>query len=815
MTRAPKASRAAAVALLALCLSRGSLAEDTPPLQLALASHFRTAPEAVPPQVQLVQVFVNGVDAGLHQIVVASGTVALPAATLRALRIPSAPGETMVVTGRADILSQFDEAKSVLNLTVPIALLRPDRFDMRPENPELELSPESWGAYANYDLNLRRGFGPTQNGTGTRGAGTGFRGGGLFDLNAFAPDFLGHNSWAYDSARQGGQPLIRLDTNLTWRPASLDLAGVAGDLISDVPFSLPAARAYRFGGVQIGTDHSGTPAWTSLPVPTVSGTAQAQSAIDVFINGQRQFQTQTSGGPFSLVLPPGAAGLPTSVVVTDVTGRNIVLPLEVPQVDARLLRQGTFLWSTGAGAPRFGYGSRSADYLAQPYGFANARYGLADNWAVSGHAEGGRHLIEMETGSDLAATSWLSGHASLAGSRSERGAGAFASAGLTLRGPWQLSFDGLTSHGIGRFDDVVSVSGRTYGGRHGINPLATLPPRATMSGRISWQPTANFSVSSSYQQNNYPGTPRIGFASLSLNYRIADIPTFATLTRSAGRRSATTLLVGFSLTFGDGIQVAATGGHGSGDAPDGRFSGSVYASRPLREEVGDIGWQVFAERQPGGMYADAASEIRTGYGIPGIEVNSFAGQTTAYAKARGSVGFIEWHPFIADPVRGGMILADGGAPGMPVQLNGYGKGTTWLDGKLAIPDAIPGAPQRIAIDTTRLPLDLLPNDTDKSVVVRRGGAAVAQFGAQSAASSAVVVVTVGGKPPPIGATLVSASSSAPLDRRGQAYLASLEPNEVLTVEFADGTSCKVPTQFDGQGGVNRKIGPFACDEPRS
>src|SRR5205085_5543635 len=165
------------------------------------------------------------------------------------------------------------------------------------------------------------------------------------------------------------------------------------------------------------------PSWTSLPVPSVSGTAQAQSSIDVFINGQRQFQTKTSGGPFSLVLPPGAAGSPTSVVVTDVTGRNIILPLEVAPVDARLLRGGTFLWSAGAGAPRFGYGSLSTDYLVQPYGFGNARYGVADNLAVSLHSEAGRRLMELEAGSDFAATPWLSTHTSIAGSGSDRGTG--------------------------------------------------------------------------------------------------------------------------------------------------------------------------------------------------------------------------------------------------------------------------------------------------------------------------------------------------------------------------------------------------------
>jgi len=480
---------AAAVVLLLSDVARAETPGNT---QEALASHFRTAPEAVPPQMQLVQIFVNGVDAGLHQIIVSSGTVSLPAATLAALRIPNAGGDPLVLTGRADIGAQFDEAKSRLDLTVPITMLGPNRLDLGPPGDQLALSPETWGTYANYDINVRRGFGGTTNGTGTIGAGAGTQWGGLFDLNALAPDFIGHNSWAYDSARGGGQPLVRLDSNLTWRPAWLDLATVTGDLISDVPISLPAARAYRFGGVQIGTDHSATPSWTSLPVPSVNGTAQEQSSIDVFINGQRQFQTKTSGGPFSLVLPPGAAGSPTSIVVTDVTCRNIILPLEVAPVDARLLRGGTFLWSAGAGEPRFGYGSLSADYLMQPYGFGNARFGIADNLAVSLHSEAGRRLMELEAGSDFAATPWLSTHTSIAGSRSDRGAGAFASAGLTLRGPWRLSIDGQGSRAIGHYDDVVSVSGRTYAAKHAINPLATLPAQGSVSGRISWQATPNF-----------------------------------------------------------------------------------------------------------------------------------------------------------------------------------------------------------------------------------------------------------------------------------------------------------------------------------
>src|SRR5436309_6001782 len=179
--------QAAGATLLALLLSGAARAEGPADTQEALASHFRTAPEAVPPQMQLVQIFVNGVDAGLHQIIVSSGTVSLPAATLAALRIPNAGGDPLVLTGRADIGAQFDEAKSQLNLTVPVSMLGPNQFDLGPPGSDLALSPETWGAYVNYDVNARRGFGGTTNGTGTIGAGAGTQWGGLFDLNALAP----------------------------------------------------------------------------------------------------------------------------------------------------------------------------------------------------------------------------------------------------------------------------------------------------------------------------------------------------------------------------------------------------------------------------------------------------------------------------------------------------------------------------------------------------------------------------------------------------------------------------------------------------
>ena len=792
-----------------------------------LASRFATAPETAPDQQQLVQVEVNGVDLGNQLVRVSHGRITLPPATVSALRLARRPGEALDLSPGSGITSRFDEARAALSLTVPVSMLASQRFAPEADETKVRLSPETWGAYVNYDVNFRHEFGGmSPNGTpgavlggasGARSSGLGTWGG-LAELRALAPDVVGGFGWAYDSTRRGPDALVRLDSTLTWRPTWLNAAVSAGDTISATTASIAQARPYRFGGLQFGTDYSGTPGWSSSPIPSITGTAQAQSAIDVYLDGQRTFHTSTAGGPFSLVLPPGSTGVGTNVVVTDVTGRSVVIPVEVPRVDAQLLRRGLFLWSAGMGAPRFAYGSSGTSYDGKLYGLANARYGAFSTLTATLHAEGGAGLAEAESGADMAVTPWLAAHASVAASRSARGAGGAGRLSIAVAGPWNLGVEATAAHTFGPFDDVVSVSGRTYGRAHGIDPVFSLPATSELSARLSWQPSPRFSVSASYQANTYKGSTPVGFASVSANYLLAGrVPVFANLSHAMGGQRSTALVAGVTFALG-GVQASVSGGYGTGGGSanvpgdQGGYTGGFTAAQPLGESVGDIGWDAYATRSPTGTFANADAQIRTGYGMPGVAVQSFGNHVTGYTTLRGSAGVVALHPFLSDPASGGIIIADAGRSGVPVQLNGYDKGRTSLDGKMALAGAIPGAPQRVAIDAARMPIDAVPSETDQLVVVRDRGATVVSFGVHSAASSALIGITYRGQPPPIGSTLASASSSAPISKEGRAYLPSLDKHEVLTVEMPDGTKCLVRTRFDGHGGVGRKLGPFPCEE---
>ena len=142
--------RAAGATLLALLLSGAARAEGPADTQEALASHFRTAPEAVPPQMQLVQIFVNGVDSGLHQIIVASGTVSLPAPTVVALRIAGVPGDTSLRPGRAWTAPFLEvSAPAAVHAGVDgeaVDLSPPLRFAIRPAALRVRISSRHPGA---------------------------------------------------------------------------------------------------------------------------------------------------------------------------------------------------------------------------------------------------------------------------------------------------------------------------------------------------------------------------------------------------------------------------------------------------------------------------------------------------------------------------------------------------------------------------------------------------------------------------------------------------------------------------------------------
>lgn len=776
----------------------------------ALLLHGVELPNFVPPdgggagsQTLLLQIFVNGLPQGLFAVTQTVKGITLQAATLHQLRLPWS--SLTVPDPEKFITSQYDPQAATLHLHVPAAYLLPQTLNANePNAPTLVLSPEAVGGWVAYTLNLRHIFGPSAAGPLFSIRNHSNAWGGMAQMVTTGPDFVGRAGFAYDSSIDTAP--VRLDDTLTWRPKAWAFAASVGDGVSSISSVGDAARSWRFGGIAMGTDHSATPNWSQLALPSVSGTAQAESAVDVYVNGVRAYQTNITGGRFNLVLPPGADEQGSRVVVTDASGRTQIINLQAPLVYADTIRPGLFLWSAGAGAPRFGYATQQSRYDNQIYGYATGRYGLSDTTTSEAHIEAGPGLTEGELGLNGSLGARVVYQALFAASQAARHTGGAVSGGLSIAFPGQIMLDETAGYNQPGFRDVVAVSGRAYDIQQGDTHFAQdLPYRRQFSTRLSWQIRPRVGLALSWQRFVYPQTGAVGFESASVGWSNPVVPAFLSVSESTtdGQKNLAVFL-GVSLSWGERSFDASTG------LSNHAAMAQMSVESVVPEDGRGLGWRVNASQAQRTRFVDAVLEDHTRAFIPGVEVQSTNGTNTGIVSLSGVAGVIGTHPFMSASNQAGMLIADVGVPGVSVIANGDPVGRTNKDGIVAIPVMGDGVAETVSINTSKMSFNDVAKTTSLTAVLRQDSATILPFNVKKIEAGATILVRLHGKPPPAGSTLIGQESQAPLDRQGRAYLPNLLKHEVLEVLLLDGETCHVRTNFDGQGGVGQILGPLPC-----
>jgi outer membrane usher protein len=750
----------------------------------------------------LLDVTLNGLQAGVLPFIEAHGRILIPAQTSHALRIRNNANEVLDPATIALVSYELNRKLGTISFNVPASQLTTLTLGSDLVPAPIALSPETTGVLMNYDITARKYSGNQHSSTDY---------GGLAVVQAFAPDFIANSGWAYQSPEPGASSApIRLDSFMTWRPAARSLAVSVGDALSTPGAT---ARPFRFIGISAGTDHSAEPGWSSRPIASIAGTAQPASSIDLYVNGVKRARLPTAGGPFNLILPPGNYTDATRVVVTDLTGRVVEIPLNPPRFNLDLVQEHMLLWSTGLGRPRFSWGSHSNDYLESTYGYGNLRYGISNQMTLTNHAEAGPGLTEIEAGIKAAVTARLGLSGSIAHSRTTSGRGAFAEAGTVMAMADNLFFSANYGRTFGEFHDAVSWSARAYDREHGAAmSLTDLPRRSSFDTRVSWEALDWLTLSSSYQRFTYQDKSAISFSALSAQANIGSGAT-AYLTASSSYDD----VYGNSIGINMGISFllgARLNGSVSATRQDGEYFGQAQLARPLGQERGSYGWRISESSTASGTYVNSEAKIRTGSGIPALGYTHFSGQSQTYLNAAGAAGLVAGHPFTSDPVHGGgIIIVDVGQPNVPLLLNGYEATRSRRDGLAAIPAAVAGTPQHIEIDDSNLPLSTIAGNTLQIVTIRAGGGSVAHFGVRSSATGAIIVVRVNGSPPTAGSNVLTAAGAIPVDKNGRAWIPALDRDAVLVIDLPDRRQCSVRTEFDGKGGPGRIIGPLDCRFP--
>src|SRR5690606_8753725 len=361
-----------------------------------------TSPVSQGDEVLYLQVVLNGTDTGkIARFVRRDARLHASADTLRQLGFRMADGTagSIALDSLPGLVVHYDAAMQQLRLDAPLSLLSLDTTLLNtPTDAGVPRATASPGALLNYGLYASQ-QGSTRNLTGAAELRLFGLGNGIFSNTAVTR--------AYREAGEDWRgETVRLDSSwrLSFPKRAIDIT--LGD--TDSGF-LGWTRPVRLGGVRIGSDFGLQPYRITTPLPAFLGEVAVPSAVDLYVNGVKQYSGNVTAGPFQLSTAPGINGAGNAqIVVTDAFGRTRTLDFAF-YATQQLLAKGLSDWSVAAGMVREDYGIRSFSYANEPVASATLRHGVSNRFTAEAHAEGGGGLVNVGAGG-----AWILGRAGVA-----------------------------------------------------------------------------------------------------------------------------------------------------------------------------------------------------------------------------------------------------------------------------------------------------------------------------------------------------------------------------------------------------------------
>lgn len=723
----------------------------------------------------------NGTPTGhIVHVLQRDGELYAGVATLRALGFivdPRQGQDPVRLRSLPGVQVAYDDATQRITITAPLQLLRLDRQQLnQPEQvaPKASASP---GVLLNYDI-------------------YGSRGGGLGNLSALAElrafsggaGVLSNTSLLRRYQTQDGWQgrSVRLDTSWQLSFPEQALTLVAGDTTTG---ALAWTRATRIGGIALSRNFALQPYEITTPLPAFFGEATVPSAVDLYVNGMRQYSGQVPAGPFQIAAVPGISGAGNAqIVVTDALGRSstIAFPFYATQ---QLLRKGLYDGSLALGVVRQDYGLRSFSYAHRPVASGSLRYGASDAFTIEGHAESGAGVQNAGLGG-----AWLLGTAGvLNGSLARSNHGWQYGAGYSWNGRrFNFSLDSLRTRG--RYLDVAS--------RYGLAP-ARVNERA-----FAGINTARGNIGVNFIRLRYPGETEARYGGVFWTQTLYD---YTTLNLSVNQN----LLHGAdrSIFLGVAILLDARTTLNVNLARDrDRYSATVDVTRPVPGD-GGFGWRAQGRAGPGtgGGLAEAgwlgnAAQLTGG-------VSRLGDSSYGYADATGSLVWIGGHVFAARHIDDAFALVStDGVAGVPVKLENRDIGTTDDRGMLLVSRLNAYQRNKVAIDPMQLPADMQLDRVETFATPSDRAGVIVDFGLREVRSASLLLVDAAGQPLPLGSRVRVAGQPGVdliIGRDGLTYLENLAPHNELQIDTASGT-CTVRFDAPPDTGTIPQIGPLTC-----
>ncbi|MCF7222653.1 fimbria/pilus outer membrane usher protein [Marilutibacter chinensis] len=566
----------------------------------------------------------------------------------------------------------------------------------------------------------------------------------------------------------------------------------AGDVFSGF---LDWTRPVRMGGVQIGRNFGLQPYRVTTPLPAFLGEVAVPSAVELYVNGMRQYGGQLPAGPFELNALPGVTGAGNAtLVITDAFGRT--RSLDFPFYSARqLLARGLSDWSLSIGTVRKDYGVESFSYAGELVASGNLRYGVADPFTLELHAEAGDGLVNAGIGAV-----WLIGRAGVLNASHARSRGAGHGSQSSLGYRWNnrhfnLSVDSQRSHGDYR--DIASL----YGPR---------PPSVStraLAG-ITTETLGNIGITHVRLEHPDPEIASARYAGVFWTRSFArgwsaNLSYNENLDDSRDR----SIHLNVNVSLGDGRQFGT-----SWQRNHGRDAALLDFAKPVPGD-GGFGWRLQARDGDDGSGGMAEAGWLHEHGRFGVGVARVGDLRHGYLQASGSVVLMAGRAFAARRIDDAFaIVSTDGVAGVPVRLENRLIGHTDADGMLLVARLNAWQRNRLSIDPMMLPIDVRIGDVERIATPGDRSGARVRFAITPVRAAVIVLHDTSGRPLPLRSRvyLEGRDTGAIVGHDGETYLEELAGHNRLSARTPSGTLCHASFLYPEAEDAIPRIGPLRC-----
>lgn len=750
-----------------------------------------------------LDVTINGASAGLAHFEFREGELwastailqqlgfILPPATINPVRLNSLPG----------IKVDYDARQQTVNIIAPLSMLSLATTVVNTRKSKRTSPTASPGILLNYNLYGSQ----SENSSTNLSAFTelrAFNAKGVLSSTALTTGNRFFNNSANDgnNNRDWEGRTVRLDSS--WSQSFPDklITVRAGDILTG---ALSWTRSTRLGGLQIGSNFNLQPYMTTTPLPSFFGSATLPSAVELYVNGLKQYSGDVPAGPFELNTAPSISGTGNAqLVLTDALGQSSTVNFSLYDTH-RLLQPGLSDWSVELGTVRENYGVKSFDYGNDIAVSGTWRYGVNNRFTAETHAEVTKDLANAGVGG-----TWvLEGpggvlFASLAGSESQGKSG--------------TQYSGSYSWNNNRFNIGFNTLGTTGNYRDVATQYGSTPIRQSnqLSTGYSTQSLGSFGLS--YNQVEYAEEDTAQFASAywskSFGRRLSINASYNHDLNNSENNSAS---IGASFSLDRNISFNSSVQH-TDDRND--FVADVSQSAP---SAGGLGWRAQArhsvDRDGKNNNSGGLAELNYlgRYGQVQAGVSSYDSNYSTFASGTGSLVMMGGGLFAARQINDGFaVVSTDGIADVPVLLQNNVIGTTNRRGLLLISPLNAYQDNKIGIDPMDLPADLRIDQVSMSATPTDRAGTLVAFGITQARSASVILVDSDNKPIEIGSQVrlitKKDAPSAIVGFDGEVYLDTLDEHNALEVTTPSGDICKASFDYQKQGDGIPLLGPFTC-----